>query len=296
LVTELFVHGFLIADQMGESIMQKVRKKLMLMGQFIKHNQAENNQLPIMIGDNDSGSLLHNYLGDLTIWYRHLGKHDIPVEQKKYYKDFGISLLHNRDWHVSLRHHAYTKRQPTGHFHHDAGSVTIAYKGVPILVDPGTYVYTASAYWRNYFRSAAVHNTIYQTIDIKNEPLFAISLELVKNNDSFMKAIITMPAGVIERAVIVEDVFVRIIDYCNFNKPQLLTWNFTFASSIHLYQEQGIWFVSAKEYKIRYYSTLVYCAYDAWVSPAYGRIEKTQSLKSAKQITQEYNEHVFVIE
>ena len=49
------------------------------------------------------------------------------------------------------------------HGHADALAFTLSVGGVPIVVDPGTYVYHTDNYWRNYFRSTKAHNTI--TID-----------------------------------------------------------------------------------------------------------------------------------
>ncbi len=49
------------------------------------------------------------------------------------------------------------------HSHADALAFTLSVGGVPIIVDPGTYVYHTDNHWRNYFRSTKAHNTI--TID-----------------------------------------------------------------------------------------------------------------------------------
>lgn len=46
------------------------------------------------------------------------------------------------------------------HGHADALSVELRVGGQPVLVDPGTFNYTTSLEWRNYFRSTAAHNTI----------------------------------------------------------------------------------------------------------------------------------------
>ncbi len=48
----------------------------------------------------------------------------------------------------------------SGHGHADALSVNCAANGVEWLVDPGTYVYSASRVWRDFFRSTPAHNTI----------------------------------------------------------------------------------------------------------------------------------------
>ncbi len=49
------------------------------------------------------------------------------------------------------------------HGHADALSFTLSMGGVPIIIDPGTYVYHADAHWRSYFRGTKAHNTV--TVD-----------------------------------------------------------------------------------------------------------------------------------
>jgi hypothetical protein len=46
------------------------------------------------------------------------------------------------------------------HGHSDALSFTLSYRGRELLIDPGTYTYSASETWRNYFRGTSAHNTI----------------------------------------------------------------------------------------------------------------------------------------
>lgn len=50
-----------------------------------------------------------------------------------------------------------------GHAHSDALSMDVAIAGCPVLVDPGTFTYTASAEDRDRFRHSASHNTV--TVD-----------------------------------------------------------------------------------------------------------------------------------
>jgi hypothetical protein len=50
-----------------------------------------------------------------------------------------------------------------GHSHADALAIEVAVLGRPVLIDPGTYTYTASAGLRDRFRSTPAHNTV--TVD-----------------------------------------------------------------------------------------------------------------------------------
>jgi hypothetical protein len=50
--------------------------------------------------------------------------------------------------------------QNGGHAHADALSLTFAWQGVPLLIDPGTACYTTDAELRDRMRSSAMHNTL----------------------------------------------------------------------------------------------------------------------------------------
>jgi hypothetical protein len=52
------------------------------------------------------------------------------------------------------------------HGHGDALAFTLSVAGEPILVDPGTFSYSAAP-WRRYFRSTAAHNTV--VVDDRNQ-------------------------------------------------------------------------------------------------------------------------------
>ncbi len=299
-VTELFLHGFLIAHEMGETIEVTVRKKLERMILFSEQCKPATDQDSIVIGDDDGGSLLDKRIFNMRHFYSSLSiDHNAiasMVPQKNYYKHFGISFSRQNNWHISLRHHAYTQRQPTGHFHHDAGSITIAYKGIPIIVDPGTYVYTASSYWRNYFRAPQAHNTMYRTDTSDTMNLFALPLEPLMTEDICMKALIMMPEGRIERNIIREENQVYIIDRCMFDQPQLITWNFTFAPHVKLSKQNTTWHGAINNMEqIRYHSTLSCVPYDTWISSEYGSIEKTVGLRSSKEVTQGFQNQTQIV-
>lgn len=57
-----------------------------------------------------------------------------------------------------------------GHCHNDKLSFELCVDGKDVIVDPGTYVYTAEPEWRNKFRSTAYHNTV--VVDEKEQNRF----------------------------------------------------------------------------------------------------------------------------
>jgi uncharacterized heparinase superfamily protein len=57
-----------------------------------------------------------------------------------------------------------------GHGHSDALSFILFVNGHPVFIDPGTYTYFKSDFWRNYFRGTSAHNTI--RLDGENQSKF----------------------------------------------------------------------------------------------------------------------------
>ncbi len=55
------------------------------------------------------------------------------------------------------------------HGHADALSFTLSVSGKEMIIDPGTYVYSAQKEWRDYFKGTSAHNTI--RIDRENQSL-----------------------------------------------------------------------------------------------------------------------------
>jgi hypothetical protein len=75
------------------------------------------------------------------------------------YPQFGLYLYQNDRFQLSFRCYSGLDEQaPNGHSHDDNLSVTLRTEHRNILMDPGTYLYTASANHRNQYRSADLHN------------------------------------------------------------------------------------------------------------------------------------------
>lgn len=176
LVTELFTHAVRLSNAFGFKLPERYAQKLQRMMRFIDWCTPQGGTL-ISIGDHDSGHVLaYDLIPHMTT------AHD--TQPLKHFAQFGLTVLKTPAVHCTLRHQAYHKDQPSGHYHNDALSVTVAVNGVPIFVDPASYVYTPSKIWRNRFRSASVHNSFYITHQEPtpfDERLFALAMPPHKN-------------------------------------------------------------------------------------------------------------------
>ena len=59
----------------------------------------------------------------------------------------------------------------SGHSHSDTLSIILRSGADEILIDPGTYTYTAEPEWRDWFRGSSAHNTI--RIDRRDQAVMA---------------------------------------------------------------------------------------------------------------------------
>lgn len=279
-VTELFVHGFLIADQMGESITPQIRAKIERMLQFADATKD------LCIGDDDSGSLLHPGLYELEVLACKLGVNLLSsIAPVMHCKKFGLSLITQDPWKISLRHHAYHGRQPSAHFHEDVGSITLSYNGMLILVDPGSYLYTGSKTWRNYFRSAAQHSTVYPAgWNQKNNDLFALKIPEAdahyEQTDQSIRTLHSFFGYPISREITWNDHEVIIHDHVAHATDQIM-WQFLFSPELSLQKnsENGWDIMRGTECILRMRcEQLKFEKRMAWASPAYGVKKKACAL------------------
>jgi hypothetical protein len=137
-----------------DGLLFSLKEKSEKMEQVCTHFHYNENDM-ILIGDNDSSPVLHPQLLDLMRQKPH------QVQGIFNLKDFGLDILKNDTMHVTLRHHVYNPRQPSGHFHDDCNAITLALNNKLCIVDPGTYVYTSSLPWRHALRASSAHATCF---------------------------------------------------------------------------------------------------------------------------------------
>ncbi len=290
LVTEIFYHFYLMCQEHTLAIPASYVEKLQRMFSFIDHITI-GDQYRLKIGDDDSGKIL--YYG---ITQRMVATIARPEESvKTFYKQFGLAVLKNKDIHVTLRHHAYSLTQPSGHFHNDVGSVTLGVRGIPVLVDPGSYVYTPSAYWRNYFRSAAQHNTFHiqdvEPILFDDRLLFNLAIPTHTPQASAWTVHHNLYSMSAERHVqFASDYSVITLTDTWQEDPgeQLMTsWNFTLAPGIEPRQVQGGWALYQQDQLLVTLASedITFTVHDGWYATAYGTKQPTKQLRATAELT-----------
>ena len=194
---------------------------------------------------------------------------------------------------MTLRHHVYNKHQLSGHFHNDAASVTLSVDGVPIFVDPGSFIYTPSAFWRNSFRSVSAHNTFWmegiEPVVLDHKFLFNLDLPESSINGWFGKREIKTHHKLYKRFGLEAHRKIELDDTCDnvtitdawklcpdtentlwgFAKG---CWNFTLAPEIKAVQEGSVWkFSKNGKFLAQLFSEhLKFECVDGWFSPNYG--------------------------
>ncbi|MBX9830842.1 heparinase II/III family protein [Candidatus Babeliales bacterium] len=140
--SEMYLHFASIAHTLGSN-------KTPALVSFIANSTTPTGTL-IKIGDDDSGKLV-------------TGLHVPPTTNNHAttYPNFGLSIIKHNQWHITFRHPTFAQTQPTGHFHYDQLAITLSLSDTQLLTDPGSYLYTANAAWRNQFRWAPAHTTFF---------------------------------------------------------------------------------------------------------------------------------------
>jgi Heparinase II/III-like protein/Heparinase II/III N-terminus len=165
LVTELFVCGTQAADALVPgSIPDWYRERLGLMLDFVRDYTRPDGLAPL-IGDADDGRFLP--LGDYGADprdHRHLltqaGRSYEPATESAGYHHGGYFVLRRGGLYAIVRCGDVGRYGRGGHGHNDQLSFELAAGDRPLVIDPGSYVYTSRPAERNRFRSTAYHSTL----------------------------------------------------------------------------------------------------------------------------------------
>jgi hypothetical protein len=165
LVGELFLCGTQAADALCPGTLSDgYRERLKLMLQFVSDYTRPDGLAP-QIGDADDGRFLP--LGDYGADPRD-HRHLFAQAGRRWRSGAGHAAYPDGGWYV-MRHGELWCIVRCGdvglagigaHAHNDQLSFELAFGGQPLVVDPGSYLYTADAQARNEFRSTKSHSTL----------------------------------------------------------------------------------------------------------------------------------------
>jgi len=195
LKVELFLYSFVLCHLNGVEIAENYWTKLRAMLAYMAAYLRPDGRAPL-IGDSDSGQVMpivqraaddHGYVLALgaaifqeprfeipsalapeeLLWilgepglrdYESLPDGSMPPSQG--FADAGIYSLRNDDLYLLFNASDSGVKGRGSHGHNDALSIEVSACGVPFIVDPGTYLYTANLSERHLFRSTAYHSTV----------------------------------------------------------------------------------------------------------------------------------------
>jgi hypothetical protein len=107
-------------------------------------------------------NLIRFLANDLIVPIRreHTRKEDFSGNLKlTAFPEFGLYVYKSKNIYFNMRCGSLGQRGRGGHAHNDQLSFELSFRGVPIIVDSGTFCYTCDFDMRNLFRSTAMHNT-----------------------------------------------------------------------------------------------------------------------------------------
>ena len=209
LVTEIFLYTGILADSLGDSFSVEYRNTVGEMVNVIKKIASSRYDIP-QIGDNDDGYFIkpvfmdetHTRAGHILNLGEQYINHKIEIDLNKalidiilvkkqevprkspadppptyVFEDAGWVVLEEGPIKIIMCVGNNGVECRGGHSHEDILSFTLYWKGLPVIVDPGTYVYTPDRYMRNKFRYAMSHN----------QPQYEIGEKEWSNNNVFSK-------------------------------------------------------------------------------------------------------------
>ena len=285
LVTELFVCGTQAVDSLlsGDWAPDWYRERLERMLGFVRDYTRPDGLAP-QIGDADDGRFLP--LGDYGADprdHRHLfaqsGVQFEPATVSAAYPDGGFYILRRGDLYVIVRCGDVGRQGRGGHGHNDQLSFELSARGRPLVIDPGTFVYTADPVERNRFRSTAYHATLQvdggEQNELPTDDLFLMADRaraevLASDETSFEGRHRGFPNATHTRRIELHDDELRIRDTVSSPVAHELQWTFPLAPG------------AENDVAVRA-DGLDFRPEDGWYSPRYGVREPTTFLRSRRR-------------
>jgi hypothetical protein len=164
-VTEMFVCGTQIVEALAPGTLSADHHERIAQMLAFTRDVTRPDGLAPLVGDVDDGRFLPlgDYGADPRSHLHLFGQAQVayePAATSAAYREAGFYVMRSQQLYVLIR------CGPTGvagqgwHAHNDQLSLELALGDQPLLVDPGSYVYTADAEARNLFRSTSFHSTV----------------------------------------------------------------------------------------------------------------------------------------
>lgn len=226
----------------------------------------------------------------------------------KLYADAGFAIMRSEDLYLFFNNSPISKFPELNkivhgtHTHADALSFELSIGNDDFIIDPGSYLYTASLDKRNEFRSSRKHNTI--TIDnndqleiVEENPFcikgyhetkeikFGLNKKQQKLESEFDWNLSSGEKGIHKRTIEIScKKDFQVLDELIFLKPHVYTWYYHFAPNLSIEQyADNILLITAenKKLNIQFDCKEIFSAQiiDDNVSPSYGVIIPAKTLK-----------------
>jgi hypothetical protein len=183
LVTELFLSGTQAVDALVPAQLPEwYRERLQRMLEFVRDYTRPDGLAP-QVGDADDGRFLPlGEYGTDPRDHRHLfAQAALPftlATKSAAFRESGFYVLRGGDVYAIVRCGDTGRHGLGGHSHNDQLSFELLVGGQSLVVDPGTYVYTADPEARNLFRSTSYHPTLSvdggEQNELRTDDLFAM--------------------------------------------------------------------------------------------------------------------------
>lgn len=190
-VTELFLYTFWLCRANDVKIEEKYWTKLKQMLSYVRAYLRPDGFAPL-IGDTDSGQVLpfirrraddHAYL--LEIGAEVFDDPTLAETQhvtSQAFPQAGTYIMRDGDLYLCFNTSGAGINGRGSHGHNDALSIEVSAGGRAIIVDPGTYVYSADLAKRHEFRSTAFHSTV--QIDGLEQNIIDVQMPFVIGNEA----------------------------------------------------------------------------------------------------------------
>lgn len=259
--TELFLWAFWLLKLNGLEIKEECFIRLLKMLDFSKAYIKPNGFVP-QIGDSDD-SRIHLFWEDFYNWEKRSHFALFKLAQYVFEKDFlleknnkeiqllefkkgGIYIVKNKDFYFITGRNPACNAKGGSHQHNDILSFELNISGDDLIIDPGTFVYSADILERNKFRSTKKHNVCFidnQEQNEINKDIFAYfdknKLKLIDIANNNEEIIIKGILDGLERTFVINKKQKSLVIIDKILKESAeLEWNFHLSPEINLWPKK----------------------------------------------------------